>query len=105
MGKKKKLIIISVVCAVAAIAAAVGIAFFVTRGNEPHVCSFDTWTVSREANCTYGGEETSVCSCGAVSTRQTEAVPGKHVHVTTVLGVTCVKEGFSLHECEFCGDT
>lgn len=57
----------------------------------------------REATCETDGKLLEICSrCGQVKTTSTPK--GEHVYVTYTVAATCTSPGYTVRECEVCGD-
>lgn len=57
----------------------------------------------REATCETDGKLLEICSrCGQVKTTSTPR--GEHVYVTYTVAATCTSPGYTVRECEVCGD-
>lgn len=57
----------------------------------------------REATCTEGGKTLDICAnCGKVVTNVTSK--GEHSYITYKVAATCTSSGYTVKECEICGD-
>lgn len=59
--------------------------------------------VIREATCETDGKLLEICSrCGQVKTTSTPK--GEHTYITYTVAATCTSPGYTVRECEVCGD-
>lgn len=59
--------------------------------------------VIREANCEMGGKVLNICkNCGEI--QETTTSKGEHEYSTFTKDATCVNPGYTVKECEICGD-
>ncbi|MCM1295921.1 MAG: S-layer homology domain-containing protein [Muribaculaceae bacterium] len=59
--------------------------------------------VIREANCEAGGKVLNICkNCGEVQEKTT--LKGEHEYFTFTVEATCTNPGYTVKECEICGD-
>lgn len=71
----------------------------------PHTHSFGAWTVLKAANCTEGGSEERVCSCGEKETRDAPALGHTEGEWIVDKEATAEADGSKHQICSVCGAT
>lgn len=71
-----------------------------TDNNENHTHSFQV-TNEKAATCTEKGHKVYTCDCGYSYEEEYEML--KHSYKTEVVAPTCIKNGYTLHICVYCG--
>ncbi len=72
---------------------------------QPHIHSFTTKVVYKEASCTSGGIDKLICECGEYKTAATQPNGHKYESEWTVERYAdCENDGLKYHKCSVCGD-
>ncbi len=70
--------------------------------NEPHVCTFGEWRITKEPTCVGTGSKTRECSCGI---KETKTMPATRIHNfewQTSKQATCTENGVEKQHCSVC---
>lgn len=66
--------------------------------------NWSNWQITVESTCTDVGVETRICEdCGTTEERDVPII--NHKYEALIIAATCLEQGYTLHTCDYCGDT